>query len=473
MKVIIVGAGISGLTAAYYATKKGHDVTVYERCANPGGVSTNWKRKGYLFEGGIHWLVGSSKRLAPFHKIYKETGALQENNPIIYKDPVFVYKRDGVTLHLWRDLKRMAEELADLAPEDKDAILRLCWDVRLISMFYGMPQSLKEHVTRVWYVFLFLRTLILSVFQSTDEYLNRFQNKYIREMFSSIINVNQNALSLLGTLAGYHLDDNGFPKHGSARMAGNMEQTAKEMGCQFHYNKTVEKVCTEKGRVKGVIVDGELIVADRVIVTIDTRTAVEKLMNTPLKDKWARKLVKKEIESEQCMFFSAGVSTTLKHYPKTMRLHLDNLLEIGGQKYDIMWLNNYSHEDGYAPEGCTSLTMLFQGDSYDFWKEAKRNGTYREEKARVTEEIKAALVRLIPECEGKIEVTDLATPLTYERYCGNHRGGYMTVWRARTMPPMIPTKCSIKGLIFAGQRTFMNGGLPIAAQSGKRAARAL
>lgn len=473
MKVVIIGAGISGLTAAYYATKKGHDVTVYERCANPGGVSTNWRRKGFLFEGGIHWLVGSSRRLGAFHKIYKETGALQDNNPIIYRDPIFVYRRDDVTLHLWRDLKRLAKELSDFAPEDKEAIVRLCWDVRLISMFYGMPQSFREHIVRICYIFVFLRTLFISLFLSTDEYLSRFKNTYVREMLSSLINVKQNALSFLGTLAGYHLDDNGFPTHGSMSMATNMERKAREMGCRFLYNKTVEKVRTENGRVKGIVIDGELITADRVIVTTDTRTALEKLLDTPLKDRWARKLLKKDIESEQCMFFSIGVSTTLEHYPKTMRLHLDNLLEIGGQKYDILWLNNYSHKDGYAPEGCTSLTMLFQGDSYDFWKEAKENGTYKEEKAKATERIKNTLTHLIPECEGKIVVTDLATPLTYERYCGNHRGGYMSVWRACTMPSMIPARCSIKGLLFAGQRTLMNGGLPIAAQTGRKAARAL
>ena len=59
MKLSIIGAGISGLVAAAYAARCGMDVTVYERALAPGGVSTSWRRKGFLFEGGIHWLLGT------------------------------------------------------------------------------------------------------------------------------------------------------------------------------------------------------------------------------------------------------------------------------------------------------------------------------------------------------------------------------------------------------------------------------
>ena len=59
MRVIIIGAGISGLISAVYARRSGFETLVLEKAANPGGVSTSWKRKGYLMEGGIHWLIGS------------------------------------------------------------------------------------------------------------------------------------------------------------------------------------------------------------------------------------------------------------------------------------------------------------------------------------------------------------------------------------------------------------------------------
>ena len=60
--VIIIGAGIAGLSAGVYAAKAGFKTTILESHIIPGGLSTSWKRKGYLFEGGMHWLTGSSEK---------------------------------------------------------------------------------------------------------------------------------------------------------------------------------------------------------------------------------------------------------------------------------------------------------------------------------------------------------------------------------------------------------------------------
>ena len=64
-KVIVIGAGISGLTAAVYARRSGFEAVVLEKAGSPGGVSTNWVRKGYTFEGGVHWYFSIS--LILFH----------------------------------------------------------------------------------------------------------------------------------------------------------------------------------------------------------------------------------------------------------------------------------------------------------------------------------------------------------------------------------------------------------------------
>ena len=85
MKAIVIGAGISGLTCANYLQRSGIRTLVLEQAAFPGGVSTSWKRKGYTFEGGIHWLIGAKESI-PLHQIWKDTGALQENNPVYFKD---------------------------------------------------------------------------------------------------------------------------------------------------------------------------------------------------------------------------------------------------------------------------------------------------------------------------------------------------------------------------------------------------
>ena len=109
MRVIIVGAGISGLISAVYARRSGIETLVLEKAANPGGVSTSWRRKGYLMEGGIHWLIGTAPE-NPLHEIWKETGALQENNPVYVKDPIYtLMDGKGEPIELFRDLSKLGK----------------------------------------------------------------------------------------------------------------------------------------------------------------------------------------------------------------------------------------------------------------------------------------------------------------------------------------------------------------------------
>ena len=473
VKVIVVGAGVAGLSAAFYSRQAGYEVTVYEQGNCPGGVSTSWIRRGYTFDGGIHWLVGSSPRFQPFHKRWVETGALQANNPVVCADPVFVFRSGDVSLHLWRDIDCLTKELVDFAPEDRKAILSLRRHVQLIATYMPEPQGLVCWTKRLLRLPAFLLEIVYLLRTSTRRYVERFKNPYIKELFSSVLNVEQNALSLVGTLVGYALGDNGYPVGGSRRLADNMEQAVLQAGCQIVYRTKVEKVCIEDGRVKGVMVNGTLQPADYVIVAIDTCTALRTLFDCPLQERWARKLAK-GTDSEQCSLLSLGVKKDLDHLPSAMRIHLKEPVELARQMYTTLWVYRYSGRDGFAPEGCSSLTILFAGDTYDYWKAAKDDGSYQDKKKVFTEKAERLLAEYLPEIEGQVAVTDLATPITYERYCGCYRGGYMGIWHEKQSPFRVPVKSSsIRGLRFAGMRTLMSGGLPISVQSGYKAAKSI
>ncbi len=57
--VIIIGAGIGGLSTGCYAQMNGYKTRIFEMGDKPGGLCTAWQRKGYIIDGCLHWLVGS------------------------------------------------------------------------------------------------------------------------------------------------------------------------------------------------------------------------------------------------------------------------------------------------------------------------------------------------------------------------------------------------------------------------------
>lgn len=74
--IIIVGAGISGLSAGCYAQMNGYTTSVFEMHDIPGGLCTGWQRKGYTFDISMHMLTGSVS--GPIHKMWEELGVMKK-----------------------------------------------------------------------------------------------------------------------------------------------------------------------------------------------------------------------------------------------------------------------------------------------------------------------------------------------------------------------------------------------------------
>ncbi len=119
--IIIIGAGISGLSAGCYGQINGFDTTIFEMNAGPGGLCTSWNRKGYLIDGCIEWLVGTN----PDNLLYdswKEIGVL-DGKGFIYHDYLMKVEGDnGKSLTLYANADNLEKELLEASPEDSAII---------------------------------------------------------------------------------------------------------------------------------------------------------------------------------------------------------------------------------------------------------------------------------------------------------------------------------------------------------------
>src|SRR5690606_29381266 len=111
----------------------------------------------------------------------------------------------------------------------------------------------------------------------------------------------------------------------------------------------------------------------------------------------------------------------------------------------------------------TAVTTALMGDTYDYWKDAKIKGTYEQEKRWLVDKIVDSLAAKLPQIKGKVVVWDVATPLTYERYCGTYKGSWMTVTGKDHKTVIYPSTIeTIANLYLAGHRLQPPGGLPVA-----------
>jgi len=476
-KIIIIGAGIAGLTAGVYARQSGFDVTIFESHNIPGGASTSWRRKGYLFEGGMHWLTGSSAETA-FNRLWREVGALDDSVPIYCRDPFFSFELDGKTVHLYRDINRLRQHFIEVAPEDQTEILKLCRDIEKFTAV-NMPLrdikgvQVREKAQMPLSTMLHMMPALLRIGfyskQTSKTYAERFKSPLMRQLLENIVGPENSAAGLVFTIATLVSGDGGYPEGGSLSMASRMAKNFEALGGRIHYGKFVSKLAVKNGAAYGVIIDGELIEADAVIVTRDTLSAIDTLFDAPIREQWALDMRKNTIPMLDT-FICLGIEADLSDLPESLTFTAEKPLVCGGIPEAVIGINNYAEYKGYAPEGCTAVTSAILGDSYDFWKKCREEGTYEAEKQKLANAFIEILTEKYPQIAGKIAVWDIATPLTYERYLGSYKGSWMTMMGKGRMNRAYPSKPeSISNVYFASQRLMPPGGLPAAAETGRKA----
>lgn len=474
-KIIVIGAGIAGLSAAIYAQRSGFDVTLIEQHSIVGGMCTSWKRKGYLFEGAVHWLTGSSPAIAGYHQMWKDVGALGDGVPVFTYEPFRSVEWEGQTIHIYRNIDKTAEQLRKISPQDTPLIDRLVKDIKTASK---MPipvtdvKGVKTENPQRMEPGMMLKMLpvlpVLSKYSKMNigQYVNQYTHPGLRRLFQ-IVPDEQTAISLLMTLLTLHVGDGGYPEGGSIGMVQRMSKTFTDMGGKLVLNTKVQKVNIQNGVVTGVALETGHLNGDAVIVTQETIAALDKLFDTPPQDAWLKTL-RETTRPAVCTFVSIGVRVELPDVTLPV-WELPTPITYAGQTVTELGFNSYRR---YAPKGGTALTAILNSDTYDFWKQAKDEGRYKQEKQALADQICHALCQKYPQAEGKIEVIDVATPLTYERYTGAAHGSWMGDMRpGDKFGVTYPGFCEdIKGLYFSGHRIAPPGGLPAALQTGRTAA---
>src|SRR5512139_2604894 len=112
-RMVIIGAGIAGLSTGCYALMNGYKTTIFEMHTLPGGLCTAWKRKGYTFDISMHILFGS--RSGPFNRMWQELGVLRDRE-FFYHDETARIESGGKSLNICRDPRRLEDQMLALSP---------------------------------------------------------------------------------------------------------------------------------------------------------------------------------------------------------------------------------------------------------------------------------------------------------------------------------------------------------------------
>jgi phytoene desaturase len=287
-RVVIVGAGLGGLSAAIHLRLAGHEVIIYERDARVGGRANLLELDGFRFDTGpslvnYPWVFEELFRAAR-RDLYDYVSLL----PV---DPSISFRwRDGERLTLSSDRAALVTEFARFEPGAADAVEHFFRTSReKYRIAFEKLACRNEDNPLKWLTALSRAEMLQTgMWRSVWSELSRsFQSRHIREALGSYsMYLGGSPFSLPGmfTILPYGELEYGLwlPRGGVYGLVEAIEQLARELGVVIRTETPVHRIETQAGSVTGLVLqDGERVSADVVVSNVDLPTTQARLLGEP------------------------------------------------------------------------------------------------------------------------------------------------------------------------------------------------
>ena len=485
--IIIIGAGFAGLSAGIYAQMNGYKTQIFEMHSKPGGLCTSWKRNGYTIDGCIHWLVGSARGNG-MRDMWEEVGLIQDREIIDLEEFTRLEDLNGRSLILYNNVDRLEKHLLEFSPQDAEPINDFIKGIRMCMPFEQPSEklpALKRMASGARVALSFIKNgkeMQRWMKITAAEFSQRFKDPLLREAFNEIWIPEFSMLFMLFTFSYLHKKNAGYPLGGSMPMSRALEKKYTDLGGVINYKKKGEKILTENGKTTGIkLDDGTDYHCGRVVSAADGYTTIFKMLEGKYTDENIRKTYDTWTPFTPLIFAGIGVNRTFEDEPKDVSgftFELKQPVQIGETVRKRVSVHLYNHDKAMAPEGKTTIIMMLPTD-YEYWKDLiKDREAYDRKKEETGKLLVEALEQRFPGITQQVEMIDVATPMTFQRYTGNWRGSFegwlITPQNSYTlMKPMSQKLPGLDDMYMCGQWVEPGGGLPPAIMSGRRFAKSI
>lgn len=426
-KIIIIGSGMGGLATGIYGQLNGFDTTIFEAHSIPGGQCTSWQRKEYVFDPTVHNFNGF-KPQTKINAFWQELGVLP-CEMVKRNEFVSAVFPDGTYFHNCFDIEKLQAHLKEMSPEDADVIDEYI-------------NGLKSFVNNLdWFGINYFGTfreklLILPFFMGRMKYFRytlgsfakRFKSPYLQKAFP-LLRHSVPEIPLFAYLAEHANSingDSGWPRGGGITLAQNMAAHYLKLGGTINYNKEVVKILTENHCACGIeLSDGTQYKADFIVSNADGRKTISEMLNGQYMSKKISEYCEPnplDKEVSQAMQIFLGVKRDLSSYPSSLIMFLEKPVIIGGCERDHLDMHIYGFDASMAPAGKGVIKVELSMTPSYFSKLYHDKTGYNAEKNKITDQVIILLEQQFHDLRKDIEVMDVSTLNTWERFMGGNQG---------------------------------------------------
>lgn len=508
--VVVIGGGVAGMATGCYLQMNGFNTHILERHKIPGGCCTAWERNGYVFDYCIEWLLGSGDGNEA-NQVWQELGALSGKDVKDFSLFNRVVSNQGEFVDFYNDPDKLEKHLLDLSPNDAKPIKDFCDAIRgflEIDIYPELtPKSLQSWKQKLTFLKKVLPSFLLfwrTGATSLEKFSERLEHPFLKKAMPFIFFQDHECFPILPyayNMAEAHKGNAGFPEGGSLGLARSIEQRYLSLGGKITYGVKAQRILTKgdttqptsktNDQAYGVeLKNGNQYLADYVVSAADGHTTLYSMLGGRYLSKNINQLYSEMLDRKELVYpgvvsifvgYKGEVGADEPHSTTFLleKNHADSLP--GCMQSSILMQHRSRFADGFAPPGHSviHLTYLSDFEEWESWKN-KDKKLYKQQKNLIEIWVRNFLEERHPGLHKKIDLVEIATPITQKRYTGNTQGSILA-WKAFTDAEDIANRVinkdrmqlpGLKNFYMAGQWVG-GGGLIRAALSGRYVAQYL
>ncbi|MFS4418319.1 phytoene desaturase family protein [Maribacter sp. 2307ULW6-5] len=448
---IVIGSGMGGLTTAALLAKQGKKVLVLERHYTPGGFTHIFKRKGYEWDVGIHYIGEMQRKNSLLRKIF---GHITDGN-LQWADMGRVYDRIVIGDQAYDFVKGVAQfkqQLITYFPEEEKAVhayVDLVFKAVKTSKNYYMSKAMPPYLEALMGGFM-RRPLYRYSDRTTYAVLRSLTDnerliKVLTGQYGDYgLPPKKSSFYMHASLARHYFDGGNFPVGGSSKVVETIAPIISAAGGTILVSAQVDKVLVENNRAVGVqMADGRTLKAKQVasnagIVTTYTQLLPEETVKKHGLHQQLKKI--KPSAAHLCLYVGLKGSPEALELPKTNYWiypedgdHdscVARYLQDQEAPFPVVYLSFPSAKDPdwprrYPGKSTIDIITLVPFETFGAWQDKpwkKRGAAYEAKKERFAQRLLEVLYQQLPHLRDKVDYYELSTPLTTRHFVNYGRG---------------------------------------------------
>ena len=515
-RVVIVGAGVGGMTAAAYLCREDYDVLLIDKNDYTGGLVQTFEREGFSFDSGPRAFLNSGMLKPILNDLGIEWETMDNKVSIAIEDHKF-------TVESMESIKEYQDILLNLFPDKAEDIDKIMKSMKKLSEYtktlyaFDNPyfvdyMSDKKRVITQLLPWTFKLLYAMKKFEQYDmpmeEYLSEFTDSQpLKDIITQVFFRGTPTYFALGYF--YVWLDYFYPKGGIGVLPKLLHNKIAEDGCKFKLNTEIKEIMPAESKV--IDTDGNEYEYDYLIWAADLKTLYKETNSKGLENEVVKNI---ELQTERILAAKPAESVFIEYLaldiPPTYfkdkggahvfytdskqglgELHRgikEELLENFDKKSKeevFLWLDELCKYNTYeisipalrdaslAPVGQSAMMISCLFD-YEVMEKIDKAGWTKEFKERMEENIINVLsATFYKELDQKILFKFSSTPTTISSMIGSS-GGAIVGWSFETKSPVINTLkempksalTPIPNVFQAGQWAYAPAGVPVAMLTG-------